>query len=148
MMADTLAFQVSPSHLPDQPPKMTRQQVFTSKIQAESSLQRQEVVALMSPQLFLSLCRLQGHWRRSAHKQTNQVASNATCNLQAPSHQAVPSLPWAWWLSYYIWRVPKLHAAVHDLDNILEVHWSPLATESKDLKQEYTLLKWTVQVQH
>ena len=44
MMADTLAFQVSPSHLPDQPPKMTRQQVFKSKIQAESSLQHQELM--------------------------------------------------------------------------------------------------------
>ena len=59
MMADTLAFQVSPSHLPDQPPKMTRQQVFTSKIHAESSLQRQKTVALMS--CLLSLRRLQGH---------------------------------------------------------------------------------------
>ena len=43
--------------------------------------------------------------------------------------------------------MPELHAAVHDLDNILEVHWSPLATKSKDLKQEYTLLNLTLQVQ-
>ena len=67
MMADTLAFQVSPSHLPDQPPKMTRQQVFTSKIQAESSLHHQETVALMSCELSPLTVQAAGPFRTQVH---------------------------------------------------------------------------------
>ena len=40
MMGDTLTFQVSPSHLFDQPPKRYKQQVLMSNTQAVSSLQR------------------------------------------------------------------------------------------------------------
>lgn len=39
MMGDTLTFQVSPSHLLDQPPKTYRQHVLMSNTQAVSSLQ-------------------------------------------------------------------------------------------------------------
>lgn len=38
MMGDTLTFQVSPSHLLDQPPKTYKQHVLMSKTQAVSSL--------------------------------------------------------------------------------------------------------------
>ena len=39
MMGDTLTFQVSPSHLLDQPPKRYKQQVLMSNTHAVSSLQ-------------------------------------------------------------------------------------------------------------
>ena len=91
MMADTLAFQVSPSHLPDQPPKMTRQQVFKSKIQAESSLQHQETVMMVSCALCPLLCSLQGHLGAEVHmRNLFKWPFKLLAMLQAPIHQAVP----------------------------------------------------------
>lgn len=85
MMADTLAFQVSPSHLPDQPPKMTRQQVFKSKIQAESSLQHQETVVMVSCALCPLTVQPAGPFRcRGALAQLVQVAFQATCDAAGP----------------------------------------------------------------